>query len=133
MSPVLGSGPSTGDEQLNLQSLKKSLEALIAGERTNQIYYLVTSVVGLLVGVGLIWWTVAARGEATQGLLRGAASGAIPIITGALSATRIAVCESKIAQYKAAAALKGTSVAITIKVIERTLLRGVDHGTRNEP
>jgi len=110
---------------VSLQSVRNSLEALIAGERRNQVYYLLTSVVGLLAGIALLWWTVAAHLGAISTRV---ASGAIPLITSALSVTRIVVCETKIAQYKAASALTGSGVTISLKLIERTLLRGVQHG-----
>lgn len=118
-----GSGPFMAEEHLSAQSVRKSLEALIAGERKNQVYFLLTSVVGLLTGAGLIWWTVAAHLEPEATSTHAIVSGAIPIITSALSVTRIVVCESRIAQYKAAAALKGTGLAIAIKLIERTILQ----------
>jgi hypothetical protein len=126
---MAASGPFMTQEHLSLQSTRKALEALIAGERRNQLYFLLTSVVGLFVGVGLLWWTVVADlGTASTRV----AGGAIPIITSGLSVTRIAVCESKIAQYKAASALTGPGVAVAIKLIETTLLRGIHHGSRSK-
>ena len=102
-----------------LKSLRKSLGALAAGERRNQIYYLTASMAGVGVGAALIWWSWIAHLE------RAGFSAAIPLIASALSVTRIAACELKIAQYKAAAELSNCGLAIEL-LKNRILTRGVE-------
>ncbi len=119
------------DRTLSQSSLRKALEALVAGERRNQIYYLLASIAGLVVGAGLIWWVNHLQsGTASAG--KALVSGAIPLIASALSVTRIAACESKIAQCRAAAALTGSALVIAVKLLEtRILATGADHYVRD--
>jgi hypothetical protein len=60
-------------------------------------------------------------------------NGAIPLIATALSITRIAACESKIAQYKAAAALPDFAVAMIFELLEMAILsKGAKRRGRNQ-
>jgi hypothetical protein len=112
-------------ESVSPQFVRKSLEELIAGEKRNRTYFLLTSLVGVLAGIGLCWWTIAAHlGEVYTRV----ASGVFPLITSGLSVTRIAVCERNIARYKAASALAGARGAISIKFVEGILLGEAEHG-----
>ena len=102
-------------------SVTRSLEALAAGERKNQLYYLLAAIAGIVAACGLIWWS-SAHVQPGSALTRDLESAGIPLLTSCLSVTRIVACETKIAKYKAASLLTGSAAALGLKLIQRAIL-----------
>jgi hypothetical protein len=118
------------DKPPSVQDFKKPLEVLVAGQRRNQVYYLAAGVVSVTVALALILWSGShTSGPGTAKVL---VSGLIPILSTGLSVTNIVAAESKIATYRAAAALRGPSVQIVIDLIHDELVRKKTRSRGNE-
>ena len=102
--------------------VRRSLEGLVLGERRNQRYFFAASLAGLLVAIGLILWSARSGSPGDSAIAKDIVSGALPLIGSALSVTRIAASESKIAQYRAAAVLEGEAGELPIELLRMTLL-----------
>jgi hypothetical protein len=105
-------------KQLTPDLLASCLNALIKGERNNQILYGTVVITGLAAACGLFLWFQAHH--VTTNLLDVTRS-VMPLVPSTVSVPQFAGCTSKIAQYRAIKMLAAISHERALRALEKIL------------